>query len=78
MRMISLSDMKKGERVVIKSIGTKGELRRRLMDIGFVEGTKVKCVRISPFGDPKAYLVRGTVMALRKESAKEIMGVGED
>jgi len=48
------------------------------MDIGFVEGTKVKCVRISPFGDPKAYLVRGTVMALRKESAKEIMGVGED
>lgn len=78
MRMISLSDMKKGESIVIKSIGTKGELRRRLMDIGFVEGTKVKCVRISPFGDPKAYLVRGTVMALREESAKEIVGVGED
>lgn len=60
---------------MIEKLLTKGDLRRRLMDIGFVEGTKVECVRISPFKDPKAYLVRGAVIALRKEDAKTILGV---
>lgn len=77
MRLIPLSDMKKGDSAVIERLETKGELRQRLMDIGFVEETKVKCVRISPFGDPKAYLLRGAVIALRKEDAKSILGVIE-
>lgn len=72
MRQILLSDIKKGEHAVIEKLDTKGELRQRLMDIGFVEGTKVECVRISPAGDPKAYLVRGAVIALRKEDAATI------
>ena len=75
MRLIPLSDMKKGDSAVIERLETKGELRQRLMDIGFVDGTKVKCVRISPFGDPKAYLLRGAVIALRKEDAESILGV---
>lgn len=77
MRLIPLCDMKKGERAVIKKLETKGDLRQRLMDIGFIEGTKVSCVRISPFGDPKAYLVRGAVIALRKEDAATVLGVME-
>ena len=77
MRIFPLCDMKKGEKAVIKSIETKGELRRRLMDIGFVEGTKVECVRVSPLGDPKAFLIRGTVIALRKEDSLTVLGVEE-
>ena len=77
MRLIPLCDMKKGEEAVIKKLETTGDLRQRLMDIGFVEGTKVKCVRISPLGDPKAYLVRGAVIALRKEDAATVLGVEE-
>ena len=75
MRQIPLCDIKKGEHLVIEKILTEGKLRQRLMDMGFVEGTKVKCVRISPFGDPKAYLIRGAVIALRKEDAATILGV---
>ncbi len=75
MRPIPLSDMKKGDKIVINTVRTAGNLRQRLMDIGFIEGTTVECVKISPFGDPKAYLVRGAVIALRKEDAAEIMGV---
>lgn len=77
MRLIPLCDMKKDEETVIKKLETTGSLRQRLMDIGFVEGTKVKCVRISPFGDPKAYLVRGAVIALRNKDAADILGVTE-
>ena len=52
---------------------TKGELRKRLMDIGLVEGTTVECVRKSPAGDPKAYLIRGAVIALRNEDAATVI-----
>ena len=75
MQEFSLSDMNKNDLCIIKRIETKGELRRRLMDLGFIEGTKIRCVRISPFGDPKAYYVRGTVIALRKEDSGTILGV---
>ena len=75
MRLIPLSDMRKGEKAVIKNILVKGDLRQRLMDIGFIEGTEIRCVRISPFGDPKAFLVRGAVIALRNEDSSGILGV---
>ncbi|MEM5769480.1 MAG: FeoA family protein [Bacillota bacterium] len=64
-----LSDISLGAACRISAIGTEGLMRRRLMDLGFVPGTKVECLRRSPAGDPTAYLVRGTVIALRKEDA---------
>lgn len=75
MREYPLSDIKKGERFYITKLVTKGELRRRLFDLGFVPGTKTECVRISPFGDPKAFLIRGAVIALRREDSGTVLGV---
>ncbi len=75
MQNFSLCDIKKGEHFVIKKLEAKGILRKRLMDIGFVPETEVECVRTSPFGDPKAYSVRGAVIALRKNDAAFILGV---
>ena len=72
MEKVLLSELKKGEHAVIEKMDTNGELRQRLMDMGFVEGTKIECVRISPAGDPKAYRIRGTVIAIRKEDAEKI------
>ena len=77
MKNFSLCDIKKDEVFVIGQIETSKNLRQRLLDIGFVPGTKVKCVRISPFGDPKAFLVRGSVIALRNRDSKMILGVKE-
>ena len=77
MKNFSLCDIKKDEVFVIGRIETSKNLRQRLLDIGFVPGTKVKCVRISPFGDPKAFLVRGSVIALRNRDSKMILGVKE-
>ena len=77
MKIFSLCDMKKGETAVINEVKTSGSLRQRILDIGFVPGTKIKCVRISPFGDPKAFFVRGSVIALRNCDSKTILGVKE-
>lgn len=45
---------------------------QRLMDIGFTEGALIKCVLRAPCGEPKAYLVRGSIIALRREAARLI------
>lgn len=42
------------------------------MDIGLIEGTKVECVGISPLGDPSAYLIRETVVAIRHRDGKGV------
>ena len=47
-------------------------MRRRLQDMGLIEGTKVECIGVSPLGDPAAYLIRGAVVALRKSDAEGI------
>jgi Fe2+ transport system protein FeoA len=39
------------------------------LDLGFVPGTEVMAEMTSPGGDPTAYRVRGTLIALRHEQA---------
>lgn len=48
-------------------------MRRRLQDIGLIEGTEILCLNRSPSGDPTAYLIRGAVIALRKEETEKIL-----
>ena len=52
-----------------RAIETQGAMRRRLQDIGLISGTRVECVGVSPLGDPAAYLIRGAVIALRREDS---------
>ena len=65
--------MKTGTYARVVRLDTQGYLRRRFMDIGLVEGTPVECLRKSPAGDPKAYLIRGAVIAIRKEDASSVL-----
>ena len=45
---------------------------RRLTDLGLVRGTAVMRLYDAPSGDPSAYALRGTVLALRKSDASHI------
>jgi len=56
----------------IISLDFTGNLRRRILDLGFSVGSKVVSAFKSPAGDPVAYIVRGTVIALRNEDAEKI------
>lgn len=66
-----LSGLKPGgcARVVGLSGACRGQERRRLLDLGFVPGTLVEVDMVSPAGDPTAYRVRGSVVALRRAQA---------
>ncbi len=46
--------------------------RRRMMDLGILPGTSIEAELVSPLGDPTAYLVRGALIALRREQARQI------
>ncbi len=56
----------------IENVKAHDALKRRLLDLGFIKNTKIKPILISPFGDPRAYEVRGTIIAIRKQDAKLI------
>ena len=58
---------KKGPEGSYIRAGVFDDMRRRLQDIGLIEGTVVECVGKSPLGDPCAYVIRGAVIALRSE-----------
>lgn len=68
-----LSCLHEGQRARVLSILESGAMRRRLQDIGLIEGTTVECVQKSPAGDPVAYGIRGAVVALRAEQAAAII-----
>lgn len=68
-----LSDLKVGECGTVLSIDADEKLKRRLLDIGLVPGTKVECLLQSPLKEPKAYNIRGCILALRSEDTKKIL-----
>ena len=70
--MTTLNKISTGEFAVVLSIDTELSLKQRLYDIGLVPGTKIKVVHQSPSGNPRAYLVRGAVIALRNCDAEKI------
>ena len=54
---------------VVKCIDNGRNIAKRLIDLGIREGETVKCIMQSPLGDPSAYLIKGSVIALRREDA---------
>ncbi|HHY70681.1 MAG TPA: ferrous iron transport protein A [Thermoanaerobacterales bacterium] len=57
----------------VKQLTAKGDIRRRMLDLGLIADTKVEALRRSPSGDPIAYQIRGAVIALRSEEASKIL-----
>lgn len=74
----TLTNMKYGESAVITQLNSKEDIRRRLQDMGMIEGTRVECLGQSPLGNPTAYLIRGAVIALRNEDADSVLVEGTE
>jgi DtxR family Mn-dependent transcriptional regulator len=58
--------------VVALDEACQGYTRRRLLDLGMTPGARLQPEMRNFFGDPRAYRVRGTLIALRKEQADQI------
>ncbi len=69
----TLADLQEDETASVSELLADSGIRRRLRDIGLIEGTTVRCLNKGPSGDPVAYLIRGAVIALRREDSSKIV-----
>ncbi len=73
MNDIHLCDISEGETAVVTELLNSGGIRRRLQDIGLIKGTPVSCFLRGTAGDISAFLIRGAVIALRREDSERVI-----
>ena len=71
--VMPLSVIGEGSLGRVAELDFTGAMRRRLLDMGLIPGARVECLQKSPSGDPVAYLIRGAVIALRREDSSRIL-----
>lgn len=74
-KLVRLTNLKEQETAIIIGLSkeSRGESRRRLLDLGFVKGAKISIDLINPLKEPTAYLIKGTSIALRNNQASNIL-----
>jgi ferrous iron transport protein A len=68
----TLVDLRRGDAAILEGIDLPGEDARRLMELGFLPGTRVTAGQSAPGGDPRVFQVDGSEIALRRETAKRL------
>lgn len=69
---MTLDQIGVGLKAIVINLHSVDAERRRLLDLGILPGTLIETVMRSPLGDPVAYRIRGSVIALRQEQARMI------
>ena len=67
-----LSSLPHGQGAVVYRVNGSGPMYERLCDLGFTPGSSVVCLFSSVFGDPKAYRIKQTIIALRQKDAASV------
>ena len=75
---MKLSELRNGETAVIVRLSGHGGFRKRIMEMGFIRGEKVKSVLDSPMHDPVKYHVMGYDVLLRRSEAAMIEVLPEE
>jgi Fe2+ transport system protein FeoA len=68
----TLDQLPTGPQARVTAMQLTGAERRRMMDLGILPGAAIEVALENPLGDPTAYRVRGAVIALRREQARQI------
>jgi len=68
----TLMDLHRGDAAVLDRIDLPGDDARRLMELGFLPGTRITAGYSAPGGDPRVFQVDGSEIALRRETAKRL------
>ena len=66
---MTLYELKPGQQAHIIKIHGEGPLRRRILDMGLLRGTRVAMIKRAPLGDPIELKLRGYTLSLRKSEA---------
>lgn len=69
---MKLSDLRVGDQAEVTAVGAEPAVRRRLMDMGLVRGTRITVHRVAPLGDPIEVRFKGLRLAMRVQEADGI------
>ncbi len=67
-----LADLPEGRSATIRDIEIDSPTAQRLLDLGFIPGTKIRAVKKAPMGDPTTFEIRGYQMGLRRSESELI------
>ena len=70
--MALLSELSPGTRATLTQVGGERSFRRRLMELGFLPGTRVRIVRRTRVGDLLEIEVRGCHVSIRSTEARAL------
>lgn len=70
---ISLNQLPLGQKGNVTAMTSDGTIKRRMRDLGIINGTEIEPLYKSPSGNPVAYCIRGTVIALRADVSEKIL-----
>ena len=70
---IPLASLMPGSSARVVDVAGRGAFRRRLLDMGFVQGAPVQVIRDAPLGNPVEYCIGGTHVTLRRHEAMHIL-----
>ena len=71
--IIRLSELPAGCSAIVEEVNCAEYLRNRVLDMGIIKGAELSMVLRAPFGDPVAYAVKNTLIALRRRDSREIL-----
>ncbi len=74
---MKLSELNTGERAVVVKVNGHGSFRKRIIEMGFVKGNKVKVILNAPLRDPIEYEIIGYKISLRRDEASKIEVISE-
>lgn len=75
---MKLSDLHTGEIGIIVKVAGHGGFRKRIVEMGFIKGKRVKVILNAPLRDPIEYEIMGYKISLRREEASLVEVVGEN
>ena len=67
-----LKDLKPGQKGKVLKINVRGEVNKRIVEMGITPGAVVEVERVAPLGDPIDVKVKGYHLSLRKDEAEGI------
>ena len=70
--VVALKEVAPGQRGKVTQIRGRGEVYKRLLDMGVTPGSLVEMRRAAPLGDPLEIKVKGYHLSLRKQEADKI------
>ena len=72
-KSIPLSDLRPGDEALVVQVLAQGPVRRRLLEMGFIRGARLRVEKLAPLGDPMELVIKGYHLSLRREEGDCIL-----